>query len=297
MIDVALGTERFILLLLLIHLAAIHILVMIFYNILYNPHDPSFFTRFFPYQFLYNLYSKNSYELDKSYFIFRLDINTSQENVKRYDEGVQKLIKMADQHDIPLTISIATEYLSSISDKTKQVIKNSDNAIISHSHSHDEITKKDQEKQIKKSKTLLEKEFDRKIRGMIAPKAKHDLSTLEAAKTSSIEYFSAGAVSYIRYWSFPFPFKKKGIWLFGGGIPSDYYLYEKKDLSPRKTLEHWKEDIKHRAMNQWLITLEYHNFSASEEKLKVLNELFKFVNNHSKIEAVHLDTLVDILEE
>ncbi len=285
---------RFVVLLLVIHLFAAHILVMVVYNIVINPYDASIFTKIFPYQFLHNLYRRKPESALKSYFSFRLDIDTSEENVKKNDAGVQKLIRIADDHGVPITFSIATEYLPFFSEKTKEMIKNGEHAVITHGHSHEGyITEKEQEEELRRSKRILESEFQTEVKGLIAPKAKHDFETLKAAKKNSIEYISAGSLSYIRYWSFPYPFKKKDVWLLGGCVPSDYHLYERKRKSPEEALSLWKEAVEHRVRNQWFIQLEYHNFSTSEEKLKVLEELLRYVKEDTEAVPITLDEIVE----
>lgn len=272
-------------------LAIVHVLFVLTFNRFINPHESSTFTKIFPYEFIYNkLFSKH--KTKKPYFSLRVDINTSRENVKEHDEGLIKLIKLANDHNIPITFSIASEYIPALSGEVKELISEPQHEIISHSHTHSDLTKEDQSKQIKKSKQRLEESFNKEIKGLVAPQAKHDLNTLKAAKQNNIKYLSSGSLSYIRYWSFPYPFKKQNIWLIGGGIPSDHYLYHQKNRSPNEALTIWKNALQFRMERNWFTQLEYHNFSTSEKELDVLKELFKYIKN-SDIEPIKQSELID----
>lgn len=260
--------------------AIIHLIFILIFDRIINPYEASTFTKIFPYQFIYNMLF-STYKPKKPYFSLRVDINTSKENVEEHNEGLTELIKLANRHNIPITFSIASEYIPALSEEAKELIDEPHHEIISHSHAHSDLTKKDQINQIKKSKQKLENTFNKKIKGLVAPQAKHDLSTLKAAKQNNIEYLSSGSLSYIRYWSFPYPFKKNNIWLIGGGIPSDYYLYHQKNRSPKEAITIWKNALKFRKERNWFTQLEYHNFSTSEEKINALEELFKFIEKEN----------------
>ncbi len=277
----------------IIGLALVHLAIILVFNIYLNPNEPSTFTKIFPYQFIYNaLFSQ--YKPDKTFFSLRVDINTSKKNVEQHNEGLLHLIKLADRHKIPITFSIASEYIPALSEEVKKLIDQPQHEVISHSHAHSDLTQKDQTEQIKKSKERLEKTFDKKVKGLVAPQAKHDFDTLKAAKKNHIEYLSAGSLSYIRYWSFPYPFKKRNVWLIGGGIPSDHYLYRQKKKTPGQASEIWKKAVTHRAKRGWFTQLEYHNFSTSEEELDALEELFEFIEK-SNMEPITQGELLDFL--
>jgi len=268
---------------LIIILIVSHLIIITIYNYKINPYEASIFTKFFPYEFLFNLYFSSN-KTKKSYFSLRVDINTSRENVKQHNEGLAKLIILANQYEIPITFSIASEYIPSLSEEVKELICEPRHEIISHGHIHSDLTQKNQAEQIKKSKLRLEEIFNKDVKGLVAPQAKHDFSTLKAAEENGIKYLSAGSLSYIRYWSFPYPFKKQSIWLIGGGIPSDHYLYQTKNRSAEEALHAWRKAIQHRSERGWFNQLEYHNFSTSKEKLEVLEELFQFISSNGKIE-------------
>ncbi|MFW6048529.1 MAG: polysaccharide deacetylase family protein [Candidatus Natronoplasma sp.] len=275
-------------------IAVIHLISILVFNLLINPYDPSTFTKIFPYQFLYNLiFSKQ--KTKKAYFFLRLDINTSKDNVKKNNAGVAELIRKADEHNIPITFSIASEYIPALSEEVKELIDQPQHEVISHSHIHSDITKQNQSEQLRKSKHRLENTFEKNIKGMVAPNAKHDKATLKAAKKNEIRYISAGSLGHIRYWSFPYPFKKNNIWLLGGDIPSDHYLYRQKNKSPKEALEIWKKAINHRAKKGWFSQLEYHNFSTSKEELKVLEEIFKHIQK-KHLESITQIELIDALD-
>ena len=271
-------------------LAIVHVLFVLTFNRFINTYEASTFTKIFPYQFIYNMLF-STYKPQKPYFSLRVDINTSKENVEEHNEGLTELIKSANKYDIPITFSIAGEYIPALSKEVKELIDGPQHEIISHSHTHSDLTKKDQSKQIKKSKQRLEGSFNKEIKGLVAPQAKHDLTTLKAAKQNDIEYISSGSLSYIRYWSFPYPFKKDDIWLIGGGIPSDHYLYHQKNRSPNEALTIWKKALQFRKERNWFTQLEYHNFSTSEKELQIMEELFKYINN-SDIEPITQGELV-----
>ncbi len=266
-------------------LILLHLIITLSYNLILNPNEPSTFTKIFPYQFIYNLLF-SSHKTTTPYFSLRVDINTSQKNVKKHNEGLADLIKLADCYDIPITFSIASEYIPALSEEVKRLINQPRHEIISHSHAHSDLTQKDQSEQIKKSKQKLENSFNKKVKGLVAPQAKHDFSTLKAAKQNNIEYLSAGSLSHIRYWSFPYPFQKRNVWLIGGGIPSDHYLYKQKDKTPQQALQIWKKAVKHRANKGWFTQLEYHNFSTSKEELEALAKLFRSISDQENIEPI-----------
>ncbi|MFP4185699.1 MAG: polysaccharide deacetylase family protein [Thermoplasmata archaeon] len=266
-------------------IAVIHLVSILVFIFLINPNDPSTFTKIFPYQFIYNLLF-SPHKPNKSYFSLRLDINTSEENVKENNAGVAELIRKADEHNIPITFSIASEYIPALSQEVKEMIDQPQHEVISHSHIHSDITKQNQSEQLRKSKRKLENTFEKKIKGMVAPNAKHDKATLKAAKKNEIKYISAGSLGHIRYWSFPYPFKKNNVWLVGGSIPSDHYLYRQKNKDPKEALQIWKKAVTHKAEKNWFTQLEYHNFSTSEEKLEALEQLFKFIDSHENIKPI-----------
>lgn len=266
-------------------LILIHLAFVLIFNLLINPLEPSTFTKLFPYQFLYNLlFCPNRPK--KAYFSLRVDINTNERNVRDNNHGVARLIRSANKHNLPITFSISSEFIPALSDEVKNLVNEPQHELISHSHSHSNITEENQYQQVKKSKTFLEKTFDKKIKGMVAPQAKHDKETLKAARDNGIEYISAGSLSYLQYWSFPYPFKKERMWLIGGSVPSDYYLYNQKEKSPKEALRVWKEAIKHRANKGWFTQLEYHNFSTSEEELEAIEQLFQFIASKDNIEQI-----------
>lgn len=277
-------------------LLLIHLTIMFIFTFYINPHESSIFTRFFPYQFIFNLlFSKN--KTHHTYFSIRVDINTSKKNVKKHNPGVKKLIQIANKHHIPITFSIATTYLPVLSQEVIELIKNGKHEIISHAHHHKDITQRNQYQEIKKSKKMLEKKFNQQIQGMVAPQGKHNLQTLTAAKKTNIKYISAGALSHIRYWSFPYPFQKKKIWLIGGSIPSDHYLFNKKNIPPEKALNIWKKTLQHRAEQKWFSQLEYHNFSTTEKRLKQLEKLFIFIKQNPKITPITQAEFIKKIEE
>ncbi|MFW6142135.1 MAG: polysaccharide deacetylase family protein [Candidatus Saliniplasma sp.] len=208
-----------------------------------------------------------------------------------------KLIKLADKHGIPITFSVASEYIPDLSDDVKELMMEPQHEIITHGHSHSDITGQDQNDQLNISKQLLENTFNKTVKGMVAPQAKHDMNTLKAAKNNGIEYISAGTLSYIRYWSFPYPFKKNGIWLIGGSIPSDHFLYHQKGKRPEDALEIWKSALIHRSKKGWFTQLEYHNFSTSEEELKALEKLFQFISNKKDLEPITQGQFIERIEE
>jgi len=266
-------------------LILLHISVLLLYNLIINPYEASTFIKYFPYHFLLNLYfSKN--KTDKAYFSLRVDINTSKKNVRENNEGLVNLIKLANNYHISITFSIASEYISVLSNEAKKLIKASQHEIISHSHTHSDITEQNQITQVKNSKDQLEESFDKKVNGLIAPQAKHDFRTLKAAKENDIKYISAGSLSYIRYWSFPYPFRKKGISLIGGGIPSDYYLYHQKNKKPSEAVTIWKKAIEHRSQRKWFTQLEYHNFSTSKKELRTLEQLFRYIKEKGDLTPI-----------
>lgn len=271
--------------------AITHVIFILIFDRIIDPYEASTFTKIFPYQFIYNMLF-SIYKPKKPYFSLRVDINTSKKNVEEHDEGLTELIRSANKYDIPMTFSIASEYIPALSKDVKELINEPQHEIISHSHTHSDLTKKDQSKQIKKSKQRLEGSFNKVIKGLVAPQAKHDLSTLKAAKQNNIEYISSGSLSYIRYWSFPYPFKKDDIWLIGGGIPSDHYLYHQKNRSPDEALTIWKNALQFRKKRNWFTQLEYHNFSTSKKELEIMEELFKYIKD-SDIEPITQSELID----
>lgn len=276
-------------------LMVFHLSVLLIFNYIINPYEPSFFTKIFPYFFLSNLvFSKRN--LNKTHFSIRVDINTSRENVERHNDGVLKLIKIANKHSIPVTFSISSEYLSVISKDVIENIKKGEHEVISHGSKHEKITSQDQADSIKESKEKLEDRFEQKVIGLIGPQGKHNSKTLKAAKENNIKYISSGSLSYLRYWSFPYPFKKKGIWLLGGSIKSDYQLYEKENLGPKKALVIWKEALDFRSEKRWYTQLEYHNSSTSEEQLNVLKQLFRYIENNDSIKPITQSDLVQEVE-
>ncbi|GEM_PF-4576476 len=273
-----------------------HLLVVVTFNTFINPHEPSTFAKIFPYQFINNLLFKGT-KTEKSYFSIRVDINTSEENVREHDEGVRRLIGLADRYDIPITFSIATEYIPVMSDDVIQMIKEGGHDVISHGHMHTDMTEQDQVGSIRRSKDILEDVFEREIIGLIGPNGKHDTRTLEAAKTTGIKFLSSGALSHIRYWSFPYPFKKDGIWLLGGSIKSDYQLYRVDEVEPKNSIEIWKKAISYRADKGWYTQLEYHNFSTTDDELSALEELFKYIKDDEGISPVTQSELVERLDD
>ncbi len=268
-----------------------HALIVIIFNFMINPHEPSVFTKIFPYQFIYNLiFSKT--KPNGARFSIRVDINGSKENVKKHNHGVLELIKTANRYSIPITFSIVADFLPALSDDVIEMIDEGDHEVISHGLNHDDITEQDQLTSIKKSKELLESKFDQKIVGFIGSRGKHDPSTLKAAKTSGIKFLSSGYLPYLRYWSFPSPFKKKMVWLLGGSIKSDYQLYEEENITPEEAIKIWKDAIDFRAKRGWYTQLEYHNFSTSEEKLKALEEFFKYIQEKENLKPITQSELI-----
>lgn len=268
-----------------------HSIAIFIFNFIINPYDPSTFTKIFPYQFIYNLiFSK--FKPKDSYFSLRVDINSSKENVKKHDQGVLELIKIANEYSIPITFSLVADFLPELSDEVIEMIKEGDHEVISHGLDHEDITEQDQVNSIRRSKELLEDTFDQEILGFIGPKGRHDLKTLEAAKESRIKFLSSGYLPHLRYWSFPYPFKKRGIWLLGGSIKSDHRLYEEQKLKPEKALKIWKEELDFRAERGWYTQLEYHNFSTSEEKLKALEELFEHIEKKDDLKPITQSDLI-----
>ena len=277
-------------LLVVLILMIFHVAVILIFNYLINPYEPSLLTKIFPYMFIHNLIFSKA--LDRPYFSIRVDINTSEENVEKNNEGVLDLIELANEHSIPITFSIASEYLPALSEEVIEHIKSGDHEVISHGSKHEKITSQDQANSIKESKEKLEARFEQKVTGLIGPQGEHNLQTLKAAKENNIIYISSGNLSYLRYWSFPYPFKKKGIWLLGGSIKSDYQLYESEKVKPNKALEIWEEAIDFRTKKRWYTQLEYHNSSTSEEQLKVLKELFKYIENKDDLKTITQSELI-----
>ncbi len=282
-------------LIIIVILTISHLIVIFNFNFIINPHEPSVFTKIFPYQFIYNLVFSNI-KLNEAYFSLRVDINTSKENVKKHNQGVLELIKIANRCSIPITFSIVADFLPALSDEVIEMIDKGDHEVISHGLNHDDITEQDQLTSIKKSKELLESKFDQKIVGFIGSRGKHDPSTLKAAKKSGIKFISSGYLPHLRYWSFPYPFNKKGVWLLGGSIKSDYQLYEEENKTPEEAINIWKDAIDYRAKKGWYTQLEYHNFSTSEEKLKALEELFEYIEENENLKTITQTELIKEVE-
>ncbi len=280
----------------LLTIIIVHCFFIIIFNIFINPHEPSTFAKIFPYQFINNLLFKGT-NTEKSYFSIRVDINTSEENVREHDEGVRRLIHIADRYHIPITFSIATEYISVMSDDVIQKIKEGGHDVISHGHMHTDMTEQDQVSSIRRSKDILEEVFEREIIGLIGPNGKHDTRTLEAAKTTGIKFLSSGALSHIRYWSFPYPFKKDGVWLLGGSIKSDFQLYRVDKVEPKRSMELWKKAISYRTDKGWYTQLEYHNFSTTDDELSALEELFKYIKEDTPLKPITQSDLVWMMEK
>lgn len=279
-------------------LAAAHGIVMATYSLAVNPYETSFFIRIFPYHFLYNLFFSNSrYKTRRSYFSLRVDVNTSRRGVREHNDGLRRLIEIADRHEVPVTVAIAAEYLPALSDEVIQLLREGPHEVISHATHHDDITRRDQHAEIAASKKQLEAAFDCDVRGMVAPQGKHDLETLTAARHTGLSYISAGAAAHIRYWSFPYPFKKRGMWLLGGAVPSDHYLYTKKQRTPASALKTWKKSIAYRADRGWYIQLGYHNSSTSGEQLAALDRVLAMAAAHEDIVPVTQGTLVDVVQQ
>jgi len=268
-----------------------HLIVILTYNFVINPYEPSIFTKIFPYMFIYNL-TFSKVKLQNPYFSIRVDINTSRENVKKHNEGVLELIELANKYTIPITFSISTEYLPYITSDVIKGIKDGNHEVISHGAKHKKITSQDQIKSIKNSKKKLEDKFGQKVIGLIGPQGEHDSKTLKAARLNDIKYISSGTLSLLRYWSFPYPFKKGGIWLLGGSIKSDYQLYEKDKLKSNKALEVWKEAIGFRTKKGWYTQLEYHNSSTTKEKLNSLEDLFRYIESLEELKPVTQSELI-----
>ncbi len=272
-------------------LIIIHATFLMIFNFIINPYEPSFFAKIFPYQFIHNLLFSKS-KLKDSYFSIRVDINSSKENVKKHNQGVLELIKIANRYSIPITFSVVADFLPALSDEAIKMIDEGDHEVISHGLNHDDITEQNQLTPIKKSKELLENKFDQKIVGFIGSRGKHDSNTLKAAKKSGIKFISSGYLSQLRYWSFPYPFKKKDVWLLGGSIKSDYQLYEEENITPEEAISIWKEAIDFRSKRGWYTQLEYHNISTSEEKLKALEELFEYVQEKENLKPITQSELI-----
>lgn len=272
-----------------------HLVTILIYTFVINPFEYSRKRKLFPYQFLYNLYI-SKYKLDKPYFSIRVDINSSKSEVKKSNPGLVKLIKIANRNNIPITFSIATEYLSVLSKEVVDLIKKGDHEVATHCHYHSDITQREQYSEIKYSKRALEKKFNQRIIGMVAPHGRQNLDTLYAANKNGIKYVSSGMLPYLKYQPFPYPFIKKNIWLLGGGGMSDVKIYRVRDYDTRRALKTWKRFIYFRYNKGWYTQLEYHSFFTSEDQLKVLEKLFKFINDIDDLLVITNGDLVKILE-
>jgi len=79
----------------------------------------------------------------------------------------------------------------------------------------------------------------------------------------------------------------------GGTIKSDYQLYVKEKVEPKKALDIWKEAIDFRSKKGWYTQLEYHNSSTTEEQLEALEELFKYIKKKVDLETITQSELVE----